>query len=426
MFFLSSAMTSRYPPTNNQLKTSSNLRTQATIQNSQVTIQNVQGRQSQGYAVNARKSQATGTRVINTVGEENANQPRVIRCYNCRGEGHMAKQCTTKKRVKDSKWFKEKMLLAQAQEAGVVLHEDQQDFINDRLEEMEDCDDLQLQTTSNFKVDHIDAYDSDCDEEATASAIFMASLSPIGSLNDDTVTPTYDSYILFKVPTYDNYHENDMLNSVIQETEYIEHFVSNNDSYDELTSDINVISYADYMVTIKNDVAQYVPPPTQDNVMILFVTEQIKSQVEKCNTIHQCDLDDAMEIQNKMLETWENGESGGLIEGRFGKRYGGNGGRGGSMSGVGEGKVDSMGEIGGGSLAICSMVSNDGRGSGRLVVEGGIGAEGGEVNGGGVDLRVSKRLPLEVAGEIIDESGGIEVGEVGGCANTQSVGGERD
>ncbi|GJV80543.1 hypothetical protein Tco_1516413 [Tanacetum coccineum] len=113
-----------------------------------------------------------------------------------------------------------------------------------------------------------------------------------------------------------------------------------------------------------------------------------------------------------------NGKSGGLIEGRFGKRCGGNGGRGGSMSRVGEGKVDSMVGIGGGSLTIHSMVSNDGRGGGGLVVEGGIGAEGGEVNGGGVDLGVSNRLPLEVVREMISESGGIEVREVGGGADT--------
>ncbi|GKA61908.1 hypothetical protein Tco_0761427 [Tanacetum coccineum] len=107
-----------------------------------------------------------------------------------------------------------------------------------------------------------------------------------------------------------------------------------------------------------------------------------------------------------------NGGSGGLIEGRFGERYGGNGRRGGSMSGVGEGKVDSMGRIGGSSLAIRSMLSNDGRGGGGLFIE--VGAEGSEVNGGGVNLGVSKRLLLEDAREMIGESGGIEVGEVGG------------
>ncbi|GJS99229.1 retrovirus-related pol polyprotein from transposon TNT 1-94 [Tanacetum coccineum] len=110
-----------------------------------------------------------------------------------------------------------------------------------------------------------------------------------------------------------------------------------------------------------------------------------------------------------------NGGSGELIEGRFG----GNGGRGGSMSRVGEGKVDSMGEMGGGSLSIRSIVSNDSRGGRGLVVEGGSSPrEGGEVNGRDVDLGVSKRLPLEVAGEMISESGRIEVGEVGGGADT--------
>ncbi|GJS68311.1 retrovirus-related pol polyprotein from transposon TNT 1-94 [Tanacetum coccineum] len=80
---------------------------------------NVQGRQSQGFAGNAKKNQASGARVVNTVGNAGTNQPRVIRCYNCNGESHIAKHCTAKKRVKDSEWFKDTMLLAQAQEAGV-------------------------------------------------------------------------------------------------------------------------------------------------------------------------------------------------------------------------------------------------------------------------------------------------------------------
>ncbi|GJY63248.1 hypothetical protein Tco_0464708 [Tanacetum coccineum] len=199
----------------------------------------------------------------------------------------MAKQCTTKKRAKDAEWFKEKMLLAQAQKAGVVLHVDQQDFLADILEENDDCDDLQLHTTANFKADHVDSYDSDCDDEATTSAIFMVSLSPVGSINGDIVGPTYDSDILFEVPNYDTYHETDVLNSDIQETEYTKHIVFNNESCDELTSDSNVISYADYMVTIENDDAQYVPPLVQDNDMILSVIEQIKFQVERCNTVNQ-------------------------------------------------------------------------------------------------------------------------------------------
>ncbi|GKF01604.1 retrovirus-related pol polyprotein from transposon TNT 1-94 [Tanacetum coccineum] len=142
MIFLSLVYHSKFPPTNNQLRTSSNPRTQATIQNGQVMVQNVQGRQSQGYAGSARKNQATRARVVNTVGNAGANQPRVIRCYNCNGEGHIVKQCTAKKMVKDYEWFKDKMLLAQAQEAGVILNDEQQDFLANSLEETNDCEDL--------------------------------------------------------------------------------------------------------------------------------------------------------------------------------------------------------------------------------------------------------------------------------------------
>ncbi|GJY87477.1 hypothetical protein Tco_0502105, partial [Tanacetum coccineum] len=117
-----------------------------------------------------------------------------------------------------------------------------------------------LHIISILKADHVDAFDSDCDEAPTASAIFMARLSPAGSINGDDFGPTYDSDILFEVPYYETHHETDMLNHVVQEMEYYEHFVSNNDSYDKLTSDINVISYDEYLVTIENDAAQTVPP----------------------------------------------------------------------------------------------------------------------------------------------------------------------
>ncbi|GJZ91588.1 retrovirus-related pol polyprotein from transposon TNT 1-94 [Tanacetum coccineum] len=225
---------------------------------------NVHGRQSQDYAGSARKNQATRARVVNTVGNARANQPRVIRCYNCNGEGHIAKQYIVKKMVKDSEWFKDKMLLAQAQKAGVILNDEQHDFLADSLEETDDCEDLQLQATTNFKANHVYAYDSDCYDKAISNAIFMANLSHVGSINDDTVEPRYDSDIFSEVPHYDTYHETNVLNPNVQEMGYIENIVSNNESSDELTSNNNVISYADYMVTIGNDVDNYVPPLVQN------------------------------------------------------------------------------------------------------------------------------------------------------------------
>ncbi|GKC72412.1 hypothetical protein Tco_1118295 [Tanacetum coccineum] len=45
-----SAVASRFPPSNNQLRTSSNPRNHATIQDGKVTVQQVQGRQNHSYA----------------------------------------------------------------------------------------------------------------------------------------------------------------------------------------------------------------------------------------------------------------------------------------------------------------------------------------------------------------------------------------
>nr|GEX12927.1 retrovirus-related Pol polyprotein from transposon TNT 1-94 [Tanacetum cinerariifolium] len=243
----------------------------------------------------------------------------------------------------------------------------------------------------------------------------MAQLSPKGTINGDVVGLTYDSDILFELLNSNTYHETDKLNPIIQETKYFEHLVYNNDSYDELMSGNNVISYVAYMTTIENDVAPSVPPHEQDNAMILSVIEK--------NT-----------KSSKLMQHGPNGESGGLIEGRFGESCGGNGGRGGSMYGVGEGKVDSMGGIGDVSLAILSMVSNDSRGDGGLVVEGGSYPResrkacrevGGVENKSlmGARLMANGDESFEgVAKEMIDESGGIEVGEVGGVADTYAGG----
>ncbi|GKB96441.1 hypothetical protein Tco_0982578 [Tanacetum coccineum] len=62
MAFLTVVASSRFPSTNNQLRTSLNLRNQATIQDGRVTVQQVQGRQGQSYFGTEYKSNATSSR----------------------------------------------------------------------------------------------------------------------------------------------------------------------------------------------------------------------------------------------------------------------------------------------------------------------------------------------------------------------------
>nr|GEU81582.1 hypothetical protein [Tanacetum cinerariifolium] len=101
MSFLTSVVTSRYPSTNNQLRTSSNPHQQATINNRRVTIQPIHGRQNSMTADSSRPYPSGSSRT--------SGKHRVIVCYNCKGEGHMSKQCTKPKRRRDEQWFKDKV-----------------------------------------------------------------------------------------------------------------------------------------------------------------------------------------------------------------------------------------------------------------------------------------------------------------------------
>ncbi|GKE38472.1 retrovirus-related pol polyprotein from transposon TNT 1-94 [Tanacetum coccineum] len=124
MSFLSTVVTSRYPTTNNQLRNSSNQRQQATINDGRVTVQPVHGRQIY-YVVGTTRTFTLGA------SGSNSGKQRIVTCYNCKGEGHMSKQCTKPRRKLDDSWFKEKVLLVQAQESGQILHEEELAFFED-------------------------------------------------------------------------------------------------------------------------------------------------------------------------------------------------------------------------------------------------------------------------------------------------------
>nr|GEU95224.1 hypothetical protein [Tanacetum cinerariifolium] len=111
-----------YPSTNNQLRTSSNPRQQATINNGRVTIQPIQGRQNSMTTGSSRPypSGSSGT----------SGKQRVIVCYNCKGE-----------------------------DPGIA-----------------ETSSTQYAVTNNaaYQVDDLDAYDSDCDELNSAKIALMA------------------------------------------------------------------------------------------------------------------------------------------------------------------------------------------------------------------------------------------------------------
>ncbi|GJS26904.1 retrovirus-related pol polyprotein from transposon TNT 1-94 [Tanacetum coccineum] len=85
------------------------------------------------------------------VGNTGARGKKVI-CYNCRGEGHVARQCKEPKRKMDSQYFKDKALLMEAKEKGHTG----------------------TTTKQVSKANHEDDMNSDVDEGPNAAVAFMA------------------------------------------------------------------------------------------------------------------------------------------------------------------------------------------------------------------------------------------------------------
>ncbi|GJR94327.1 hypothetical protein Tco_0266501 [Tanacetum coccineum] len=177
MSFFTAVVTSRYPTTNKQLRNLSNPRQQATINNGRVTLQPIHRRQ---------------TSVVT-------------------GEGHMSKQCTKPKRKGDDSWFKDKVLLVQAQASGQILHEEELAILADPGIPEGQATQTVITHNAAYQADDLDAYDSDCDELNTAKVALMANLSHYGS-------------------------------DALSESNVVNH------SETEITSDSNIIPYTQYLI----------------------------------------------------------------------------------------------------------------------------------------------------------------------------------
>ncbi|GJT28750.1 retrovirus-related pol polyprotein from transposon TNT 1-94 [Tanacetum coccineum] len=161
----------------------------------------------------------------------------------------MSKQCTKPKRKRDYSWFQDKVLLVQAQANGEILYEEELAFLADPRTAKGQATQTVITYNVAYQADDLDAYNSDCDELNTAQVALMANLSHHSSnaLTESNVV---------------NYSET------------------------EITSDINIIPYSQYVTESQQIALQNSNSSAQQDALILSVIEQLKTQVINCTKIN--------------------------------------------------------------------------------------------------------------------------------------------
>nr|GEW11190.1 hypothetical protein [Tanacetum cinerariifolium] len=222
-------------------------------QNGQIVVpwtnQNLNG---DGNLIAARaEANATG---------HNGNQ---IRCYNCRGVGHFARNCTVRPRRRDTAYLQTQLLIDQKEEAGIQLQVEEFDLM-------------------------AAAADLDEIEEVNANCILMANLQQ--ALTSGTQTdkaPIYDSDRSAEVHNYEDCYDNETFNMFTQEEQYTELLEPIPETHRVPQNDNNVISEVTSVKQSGGTVEQHPANVEETRVLYDSLYHNLAIEVEKVNMVNR-------------------------------------------------------------------------------------------------------------------------------------------
>nr|GEV30787.1 putative reverse transcriptase domain-containing protein [Tanacetum cinerariifolium] len=163
-----------------------------------------------------------------------SRQARVVKCYNCQGEGHITRQCSQPKRPRNAAWYKDKAMLVEAYEARQILDEEQLAFLVDPGVSNGQAVQTNIPNNAAFQTEDLDTYDLDCDDISNVKAVLIANIS------------NYGLDVISEVPHSETYL-NDIKNQGVHAMQDFEQTPIMDFTNNEMHSDSNIILYSQYL-----------------------------------------------------------------------------------------------------------------------------------------------------------------------------------
>nr|GFA54792.1 hypothetical protein [Tanacetum cinerariifolium] len=216
------------------------------------------GIQENGNQNQIGNSNLVAARAEGNAAGQNRNQ---IRCYNCRGVGHYARNYTVRPRRRDAAYLQTQLLIAQKEEAGIQLQAEEYDLM-------------------------AAAADLDEIEEVNVNCILMANLQQASTSGTQTDSaPVYDTDGSAEV--HENCDDNEIFNMFTQEEQYTELLEPTPESHQVPQNNNDVISEDTSVEQGGETVEQHLANFEEMRALYESLYHNLAIEVEKVNSVNR-------------------------------------------------------------------------------------------------------------------------------------------